>query len=224
MANDSFTFVHNYDPLIFEDSKLLSGTALLEYTPKYYYRLRGGRKQYTRSDWPTFYINYKHAVPVQSTGWASYQLLSLGLKQSADVGLLSHLYYKLEGGYFFNANNMHFSDYQHFKTSPIMFDVIGFGKTFALLDYYRGSTNEYYVESHAGLRSPFLILKMLPWFSERLWTETVSLGYLYTPDVNNHIQLGYSVNDIMLMIDAGVYVAFEDWGYYGTAFKVNFRF
>jgi hypothetical protein len=224
MENDSFTFVHNYDPQIFEDSKLLSGTALLEYTPKYYYRLRGGRKQYTRSDWPTFYIKYKHAVPVQATGWASYQLLSLGLKQSADVGLLSHLYYKLEGAYFFNANNMHFSDYQHFKTSPVMFDVIGFGKTFALLDYYRGSTNEYYVESHAGLRSPFLILKMLPWFSERLWTETLSLGYLYTPDVKNHIQLGYSVNDIMLMIDAGVYMAFEDWGYYGTAFKVNFRF
>ena len=114
--------------------------------------------------------------------------------------------------------------YQHFKSSPLMFDMIGFGQTFALLDYYRGSTNQYYAEAHAGLRSSYMLIKLLPWFSERLWSESVSLGYLYTPDINNHIQLGYSLNDILLMIDAGIYVAFEEWGYFGTAFKVNFRF
>lgn len=224
MANDSLTFEHSHDPSVFADSKILSADVLLEYTPEYYYRLKAGRKQYTRSDYPTFYMNYKHAIPVQNTGWADYQILSAGLKQSSEVGLLSHLYYRLEGGYFLNSNSMHFSDFKHFKSSPLMFDMIGFGQTFALLDYYRGSTSAYYIESHAGLRSSYLLIKLLPWFSERLWTETLSVGYLYTPDVNNHIQLGYSLNDIMLMMDAGIYVAIEEWGYFGTAVKFNFRF
>ncbi len=105
-----------------------------------------------------------------------------------------------------------------------MFDMIGFEQTFARLDYYQGSTNQYYAEAHAGLKSSYLLIKLLPFFSERLWSETVSFAYLYTPNVNNHIQLGYSLNDIIFMMDLGVYVAFEDWAYFGTAFKVNFRF
>ena len=34
----------------------------------------------------------------------------------------------------------------------------------------------------------------------------------------------YSLNEVLFMMDLGVFVAFEDWGYYGTAFKINFRF
>lgn len=168
------------DDAIFDDSKLLAATIDLEYTPEYYYRLQNGRKQYTRSDWPTFYLKYKQAIPLNNTTWANYQLLSLGLRQSMDVGLLSKLYYRAEGGLFLSTNNMHFADYQHFKSSPVMFDMIGFGQTFALLDYYRGSTSEYYAEAHAGLRSSYMLIKLLPWFSERLWSETISAGYLYT--------------------------------------------
>ncbi len=55
------------DDAIFDDSKLLAARIDLEYTPNYYYRLQNGRKQYSRSDWPTFYLKYKYAIPVDNT-------------------------------------------------------------------------------------------------------------------------------------------------------------
>ncbi len=227
---ESFTdnFPESYDPdpdlSIYDDSKLLSGKILLEYTPEHYYRLKAGRKQYIESKWPTLYITYKHAIPVESSGWADYQLLSLGLRQSMEVGLLSKLSYRLEGGYYLNADNMHFADFKHFKSSPLLFDTNGFAQSFALLNYYQASTNEYYFEGHVRLRSSYMLIKLLPWFSERLWNEALSMAYLYTPTINNHIQLGYSLNDIAFMMDLGIFVGFEDWEYYGTEFRINFRF
>ena len=92
------------------------------------------------------------------------------------------------------------------------------------MDYYRASTNQYYLEAHAGLTSPYLMLKLLPWFSERLWNETISVSFLQTQDINQHIQLGYSLNEIGFMFDIGIYTAFEEWKYYGNAVTFNFRF
>ena len=119
---------------------------------------------------------------------------------------------------------MHYSDYSHLKASPLLVDMIGFKETFLLLDYYRASTNESYVQAHANLSSSYLLLKMLPWFSERLWNEAVSVDYLYTPSVAHHIQAGYSLTDIGFLFDIGVFTAFENWRYHGTGLRFYLRF
>lgn len=229
-------FPENYtqDDPVFDDSKLLFGKVRLEYTPDYYYRLKRGRKQYSYSPWPTTYINYRYAYPVEINGWAEYQLLQGGIIQELEVGLLSSLSYRIEAGYFLDKGNMHFADHMHFKSSPLLADMIDFRETFMLLDivpdaterinYYRGSTDDYYIEGHARLQSSYLLLKLLPWMSERLWNESVSVSYLHTPDIRNHVQLGYSLNEIGFLLDIGVFTAFENWSYHGTGMRINFRF
>ncbi len=209
---------------IFDDSRLLQARGRLEYTYEYYYRLRNGRKQYFKSEYPTLYAEFRQAIPVRATGWADFNFICLGLSHVKEVGLLSKLDYKLEGGYYPMRNSMHYSDFTHFNVSPVRFDMAGFSKSFQLMDYYRASTNQYYLEAHAGLTSPYLMLKLLPWFSERLWNETISVSFLQTQDINQHIQLGYSLNEIGFMFDIGIYTAFEDWKYYGNAVTFNFRF
>jgi hypothetical protein len=110
--------------------------------------------------------------------------------------------------------------------------MLGFEETFLLLnhhkgqvlDHYRAATNESYLQVHGKLTSPYLLLKLLPWMSERLWTESLSVDYLVTPAINNHIQVGYSLNEIAFLLDIGIYAAFEDWKYHGTGLRVNFRF
>ena len=227
---DSKTFTENYptdmdaELPVFDDSKLLAGQVRLEYTKDYYYRLRNGRKQYFRSDYPTIYAIYRHAVPAEGNGWADYSLLYGGLRHEREVGLLSSLHYKIEGGVFLHNDQMHFSDYRHFKASPLLFDMIGFEETFLLLNHYRGSTRDYYVQAHGTFTTPYMVLKLLPWFSERLWNESVALSYLNTPDVPNHLQLGYSLNDIGFLFDIGIYTAFENWKYHGTALRFYLRF
>ncbi|MDA3822732.1 MAG: DUF5686 family protein, partial [Bacteroidales bacterium] len=235
---DSRSFTDNHpvdmdaDLDIFNDSKALSGKILLEYTHEYYYRLKNGRKQYFKSEYPTIYASYKQAFPGENPGWADYSLVSGGLRHEREVGLLSEINYSIEAGYYLNTNEMHFSDYTHFKTSPVLLDMIGFEETFLLLnhhkgqvlDHYRAATNESYLQVHGKLTSPYLLLKLLPWMSERLWTESLSVDYLVTPAINNHIQVGYSLNEIAFLLDIGIYAAFEDWKYHGTGLRVNFRF
>ena len=209
---------------IFDDSRLLSGQVRLEYTKDHYYRLRNGRKQYFKSDYPTIYTVYRHAIPVENSGWADYSLLIGGLHHQREVGLLSKLNYRIEGGAYLHTGNMHFSDYNHFKASPLLFDKIGFAETFLLLDHYRASTNEHYFQAHGQLSSAYMLLKLLPWFSERLWNEAVSVDYLYTLSVNHHIQAGYSITEIGFMFDVGIFTAFENWRYHGTGLRFYLRF
>jgi hypothetical protein len=215
-----------YDSFLpmFESSKQLAGQIRLEYTHEYYYRLRRGRKQYFKSEYPTIYAVYRQSMPIENAGWADYALVYAGLKHEKELGLLSKLDYKIEGGYFLNNSQTHFSDYVHFKESPLLLDMMGLEESFHLLDHYRASTNEYFIQAHGRLTSSFLVLKLLPWFSERLWSESLSLNYLLTPDVDNHIQLGYSIDEIGFLFDIGIFAAFEEWKYYGTALHLNFRF
>jgi hypothetical protein len=209
---------------IFDDSRLLAGQIRLEYTKDHYYRLRNGRKQYFKSDYPTLFAVYRQALPAESSGWADYSLLYGGLTHEKEVGLLATLNYHVEGGKYLKSNEMHFSDYRHFKASPLLFDVLGFDQTFLLLDHYRASTNDYFIQAHGKLTSPFLVLKMLPWFSERLWNESISISYLTTSTVSNHLQAGYSLNEIGFLFDIGIYTAFENWKYHGTALRIYLRF
>lgn len=216
----------NMDPVldIFRDSKLLAGQVRLEYTHEYFYRLKNGRKQYFKSEYPTLFAVYRQAIPAGSGRWADYSLVYGGLHHEKEVGLLSTLNYRFEAGKYLHTNEMHFSDYRHFKASPLLFDMIGFTETFLLLDHYRASTNDYFVQAHARLTSSYLLLKMLPWFSERLWTESLSVSYLQTPGVPHHIQAGYSLNEIGFLFDIGIYTAFENWQYHGTALRFYLRF
>jgi hypothetical protein len=209
---------------LFDDSDLFGAQVRLEYTYKYFYRLRSGRKQYFRSDYPTLYAVYRHAFPVETNGWADYRLVYGGLQHEREVGLLSTLSYKLEYGRFLHTGSLHFSDLKHFKVSPLLFDMQGFQDAFLLMDFYRASTSTAYLEGHARLTSPFLVLKLLPWFSERLWNESVSVSYLNSGIVQDHIQVGYSLNEIGFLFDIGIYTAFENWQYHGTALRVYLRF
>lgn len=220
----------NIDPSLpyFDDSNLFAAQAKLEYTYEYYYRLKNGRKQYFKSDYPTLYLVYRHAFPMEQAGWADYSRIYGGLQHEREVGLLSTLNYKVEYGRFLHADAVHFSDVKHFKVSPLLFDAIGFQETFLLMDYYRASTAGSYLEAHARLTSPFLVLKMLPWFSERLWNESVSVSYLSSEgidqEIRDHIQVGYSLNEIGFLFDIGIYAAFENWHYHGTALRFYLRF
>ncbi len=209
---------------LFDNSLLFAGQIKLEYTRDYYYRLRRGRKIYFKSNYPTLYTVYRHAFPLESNGWANYSLLKGGLHHDREVGLLSNLKYRIEWGAYLHTDSMHFSDYTHFKTSPLLFDKIGFAETFLLLDYYRASTNEHYLQAHAQLSSSYMILKMLPWFSERLWSEAISVNYLFTPSINHHIQAGYSLTEIGFLLDIGIFTAFENWRYHGTGLRFYLRF
>jgi hypothetical protein len=212
------------DHLSLDNRNKLSAEIKLEITPKHYYVIRNFRKAMTETKWPTFELAYRQAFPVEDMSWSDYSVLEFNIRQNLEVGLLSEFDYSLGAGYFLETNSIHFSDFKHFKASPLLIDMAKFDQSMMFLDYYEASTSEYWAEAHATLTSSYLLLKYIPWFSERLWKESLGISYLYTPQIPHYAQLGYSLNEVFFMVDIGVYAAFQEWEYKGVGVRLNFRF
>jgi len=211
------------DPSL-QDRQSLTASIRLDITPRHYYVIRNYRKAMRDSKWPTFSIEYKQAFRLEETNMSDFIQLWGGISHNAQVGLLSELDWSLQSGLFLRAESLHFSDFRHFKSSPLVIDMAGFDNALMLLDYYEASTSEYWASADLKLTSSYLLIKYLPWFSERLWKESIGVSYLYTPQTPHYLQLGYSMNEIFFMADIGVYVAFQEWGYKGFGARLNFRF
>ena len=211
------------DPSL-QNQQFFNALVRLDYTPKHFFRIRNYRKEMRKSNWPTFSLQYKQAFPLEQTGWSDFGQLQAAIYQNTELGLMSKLRWSLESGLFFRDESIHFSDFRHFKSGPLILDMAGFDDAFMLMDYYEASTSEHWFRGDVKLTSSYLLIKFLPWFSERLWTESLSAAYLYTPAIPHYMQVGYSLNEIFFLVDLGVYVGFQDWGYKGFGARVNFRF
>ena len=211
------------DPSLTDHQRLL-GLVRLDFTPRQPYVIRSRRKAMRPSKWPTFSLEYRHAFPLENEGWSDFSLLSADIKHSLDVRLLTTLDWSLGSGYYLNSSSLHFSDFRHFKSSPLYIDMAGFDDALMLMDYYEASTSDYWFRADAKITSSYLLIKLLPWFSERLWKESLGLTYLYTPQTPHYVQMGYSLNEILFLMDLGVYVGFQEGTYKGFGARLNFRF
>lgn len=211
------------DPSLADHQRILA-LVRLDITPNQPYVVRTYRKDLRQSEWPTFSFEYRHSFPLENEGWSDFSLLSADIRHSVDIGLLSELDWSLGTGYFLNASSLHFSDFKHFKSYPLYIDMAGFDDALMLMDYYEASTYDHWFRADAKFNSSYLLIKFLPWFSERLWTESLGLIYLHTPQTPHYIQLGYSLNEIFFMADLGVYVGFQEGEYKGFGARLNFRF
>ncbi len=211
------------DPAI-ADQRLFSLYLQLSYTPRQYYIIQNHRKELRDAGSPTFRVAYRQAIPLQEDQWSDFGRLEGEISQNMDVGLLSELHWSLYGGAFVRNSSIHYSDFKHFKSSPLLLDMAGFGDALMLMDYYEASTSEYWAGSDVRLTSSYLLIKFLPWFSERLWKESIGFSYLYTPATPHYMQLGYSLEEIFFLVDLGVYVAYQEGHYKGFGARVNFRF
>ena len=187
----------------------------LNYTPQFYYRIYDNRKYNVRSDFPTFSAMYQKGVRGVMDSDSNFDHLSLSVWQRLDAGLMQEFRYTVRGGAFINRKSVSFPDFKHFSTVEIPFTINSIsGQSFNLLEYYRFSTSDKYAEAHLSYTTPFLILKLLPFFSNRmLWTEGLHFNCLYTPVIKNYVEAGYTIG-IPSLWEAGVFVGFgssTDW-------------
>jgi len=150
-----------------QDHKRLLAAVELEYAPRRPFIIRNGRKNYRKSPWPTFTLGYRQALPLEDAGWSQFSRLEFKVRHSFDVGLLSQMDWSVEAGLFPDTTSLHFSDYRHFKSSPLYIDMAGFEGAQVFMPYYMGSTNKYWVKVNTTFTTSYLLVKYLPWFSER---------------------------------------------------------
>ncbi len=198
-------------PNIFPDDRF-DKTAVnigFNYTPYAYYSVYNGSKYYVRYASPTFYIRYSHAFSSWQTSNARYHKLYGGIQQNIKLSEFSNLNYILEGGSFLgNKDKIHFADFNHFNTSDVTVNFKSPFTSFMLLDNYIASTNKHWLSSNINYESQYILLKRLPFLQGKMFSETLHLKNLYTPDMRLYTEAGYSVN-LQKIINLGGFCLFQ---------------
>ncbi|MCU4177621.1 DUF5686 family protein [Carboxylicivirga sp. N1Y90] len=198
--------------------------AKLSYTPRMRYRMWKGKKYHRGSRYPTFSVGYERGLKDVMESDSDYELINADIKQSKEWGIFNEFNWQVGGGYFTRNKQMHFSRFQHFNTNEIPLSFKEWSNTFNLLEDYSYSTNEWYAKAHVSYTSPYLLLKFLPWVSNRLWNENLYASYLTQPNFKNYTEVGYGISQIFLMGSVGTFVGFENGKYRSWGFKVSLNF
>ena len=233
-SNYSFFYVNSRDytsnvptnaemPLLTPDHNSVVFALSFDYTPRHYYRITGNnQKRYVSSDYPTFSVEWQKGVKSLFDSESNFDYISIGVRQTLVPGLMQSLSYAVNGGIYVNSKKVYFPDFKHFTTIEIPFTIGSIrSRSFNLLEYYRYSTSEHYVSTHLYYITPFMFLKFLPFFSNRmLWQEGVQLNFLYTPEIKNYVEAGYVIG-IMNAWETGVFVGFENFKYRSFGAKLS---
>ncbi|MCT4587266.1 MAG: DUF5686 and carboxypeptidase regulatory-like domain-containing protein [Carboxylicivirga sp.] len=203
-----------------DQSDMFTSVAI-SYTPRMRYRMYKGRKILYGSKYPTFRVNYQRGLSNVFDSDSDYEVIRGEISQSKEWGIFNAFNWQIGAGYFSRNDQMHFSRFNHFNTSEIPVNFKSFKNAFMLLDDYRYSTNEWYAKAHVSYTTPYLLLKFLPVLSNRLWTENVYTSYLTQPNFKNYVEVGYSIDQIFLIGNAGVFAGFEDGSYARWGFRVG---
>ncbi|WP_373513432.1 DUF5686 and carboxypeptidase regulatory-like domain-containing protein [Persicitalea sp.] len=198
------------------------------YKPWQKYRTRKGVTVYYEDQSPKFFVNYRKGIGAFGSD-VDFDILQAGVSHGFDTGIRSRLNYKLAAGGYLNNKAVYFPDFQHFPGNQFFFqygDPIG---TFRVLDYYRFSTAQRFVEAHALTEMRQFLLTQIQWFRVLGIKENLIVHYLATPSSNNYTELGYGLDiGIRFPIRVEILGSFQDFKYQRMAFIVgltrNFSF
>jgi hypothetical protein len=194
----------------------------VEYTPKFYYQISNGIKKMSHSYFPTFYLGYEKGVKNIFSSTSDFDYFNAGINHSIEFSQTSSLFWEINGGLFTNSNQLHFSDFAHAmtQTSPVL--PHEYRHSFYVPNYYALSTDNKFVNGFVSYKSPFIFLKYLPVLSNTLWREMVWAGYYSSPTNPNHMEVGYTLLEVLYSANVGVFAGFDKFQF--TKFGINMSF
>jgi hypothetical protein len=198
----------------------------VNYTPRMKYTIHDGRKQSRGSDYPTFSFGWKHGINLftgMEQNLYNYDQFRLEAFKRMDLGAMREFRWRYRAGAFLNSANVNFLDFFHFNPQPIPVLLNDYEDAFMLPKYYSTSTPEYFSELHAKYTTPYLLIKLLPGISKTLMRENVSVGFLWSRYNTAYTELGYSISEVFLMGEIGVYVGFDNLKYRSVGGKLIFK-
>ena len=196
------------------------------YTPRQKYRIYNNAKIPAGSEWPTFSITWEHGVNEFSEfsgAFKSFDMLKLNVSKHHSIGGFSDLWWQLGTGGFLNNKWVPFYDFFHFNTQPVPMLLNDYHYAFMLPAYYSLSTPEFYGEAHLKYATPYLFLKYLPGLSKTLMRENLGISCLGSRYRSFYTELGYSISEIFLVGELGIYAGFEDIRYNNLGIKIVLR-
>ena len=196
----------------FEEQKSFSINAKLNYTPMQRYYMFRGKKIMLSSDYPTFTFEAKQGIKA-FLSHANYLMTAIGAYKKPEFSFLPVFSWNINAGKFFINKQIHFSEFQHFNTVKIPLLTQDLTDGFFLIDSYEASTDKWFLKANGTFTTSYLMIKYLPFLSNRMWSENIHINYLYTPDYSHYTQIGYSIGRIYMLGNIGVFAGFNDLKY-----------
>jgi hypothetical protein len=198
---------------LLQTQRHLNFTGTFTYTPQQKYRIRNEIKVPLGSEWPTFSFTWEHGMneySESSSQWSHFDMIKFGASKRREIGAFSELYWLFRSGGFLNNSNISFFDYFHFSTQQLPVLLNNYRDAFMLPDYYSLSTPEFFTEGHLKYTTPYFLLKLLPVLSNTLIRENLSASVLWSRYQKCYTEIGYSLSEVLLLGEIGVYVGFDN--------------
>ena len=195
----------------------------LEYTPKYYYKIRNGVKDMSHSDFPTFHFGYEKGVKNFLSSTSDFDYLYAGMNYSVDFSQNSSLSWEVSAGWFANNKQLHFSDFAHVMTQTTPVLPHEYRHSFYVPGYYAFSTADRFINGFISYKSPLILLKYLPVLSNTLWREMIWAGYYSSPTNLYHTEVGYTLLEVLYSTNIGVFAGFDKFNFSQVGINLAFR-
>ncbi|HLN54679.1 MAG TPA: DUF5686 and carboxypeptidase regulatory-like domain-containing protein [Bacteroidales bacterium] len=201
--------------------------AVVNWTPYQRYRLVGKTKVPQGSDWPTFTFTWRHGInefSEMASPLKHYDMLRFEVAKTKEIAAFSELRWRLRTGGFLNNRYVTFYDFYHLNSQPLPVLLNNYQDAFMLPAFYSLSTPEFYVQAHGKYTAPYLLLKFLPFLSNTLMRENLSLSTLASVNRPFYYEVGYSISEIFFFAELGVYVGFQDLKYKSAGVSLTLKF
>ena len=212
---------------VLRDQRHADFVTKITYIPFQRYRINKGNKIPRGSDWPTFNLTWQHGInefSEMTDRFKHYDMLKAEAFKSKSIGAFSDFRWRVRAGGFLDNKSLTFYDFFHFNSQPLPFLLDNYQDAFMIPAYYSLSTPEIFGEVHLKYTTPYLLIKLLPGLSNTLMRENISLSYLGSRYHKNYTEIGYSISEIFLLGEIGIYVGFEDIKYKSVGAKLVLRF
>jgi hypothetical protein len=209
------------------NQKHLDLLATISYTPYQKYRMRHGTKIPEGSDWPVFDLTWQHGFNdfrEIDPGLRQYDMVRFEVSRNSSIGAFSNFRWRVRAAGFLDNRNLTFYDFFHINSQPLPLLINNYEDAFMIPSFYSLSTPEFYTEVHIKYTTPYLLLKLLPGFSNTLMRENLSLSYLGSRYHRNYTEIGYSISEILFLGELGVYIGFDDIKYRSVGLKAILKF
>ncbi|MBM3420445.1 MAG: carboxypeptidase-like regulatory domain-containing protein [Bacteroidetes bacterium] len=202
----------------------LSLGAELTIIPRQRYRISGGRKFPAGSDYPTFILSLSQGFNNAAGSYSPYTSMEFSASKRKDTGPFAEFYWKARAGLLISPDSVPFQDRFHFNTqaSPVLFN--NYSDAFYLPAWYSMATDRWFAEGHVKYTVPYLALKFLPGLSNTLMRENLHARLLVNGNAIRYFEAGYSVSEIFLLGEAGIFAGFNDFRFTSAGVRIILRF
>ncbi|WP_196954278.1 DUF5686 and carboxypeptidase regulatory-like domain-containing protein [Hymenobacter guriensis] len=206
----------------FGRNQSLTAFAELTWQPGQEYMTRPDGKFNMGSKYPRLRAAWRQGISGVLGSDVRYTRLEAGVRKDLELGLLGQMHLDGTVGGFLGNSRLSFMDYRHFSGN-----LTGFAANFdqfQLLDYYRFSTRQRYLEAHVNHHFNGFFLNKIPLLRRLKWQEVASFNYLSTPTVGHYVELGAGIEHIFKVFRVDVYTGLRSGQQLSTGIRIGAGF